>query len=90
MIESYEKRVVIFLESAKTLNPEMHIQYEDSMHRKDNIERNWQKLNDDFGVWSQKIEDNKALLELLTPMDDMQQFINEKEKVAQSPSARLI
>ena len=88
MIESYEKRVGIFLDSAKTLNPEMHIQYEDSMHRKDNIERNWQKLNDDFGVWSQKIEDNKTLLELLTTMDDMQQFINEKEKVAQDVSYR--
>ena len=88
MIESYEKRVAVFLDSAKTLNPELHIQYEDSMHRKDNIERNWQKLNDEFGVWSQKIEDNKTFLELLTTMDDMQQFINEKEKVAQDVSYR--
>ena len=38
MIESYDKRVAVFLDSAKTLNPEMHIQHEDSMHRKDNIE----------------------------------------------------
>ena len=86
MIESYDKRVAVFLDSAKTLNPEMHIQHEDSMHRKDNIEKNWKTLNDDFGVWSQKIEDNKTLLELLTTMDDMQQFINEKEKVAQDVS----
>ena len=88
MIESYDNRVAAFLESAKTLNPEIHIKYEDCMHRKDNIERSWQKLYDDFNDWSQKIEDNKTLLELLTTMDDMQQFINEKEKVAQDVTFR--
>lgn len=88
MIESYDKRVATFIESAKSLNPELHIKYEDCMHRKDNIESNWQKLEEDFNDWSQKIEDNKTLLELITTMDDMQQFINEKEKVAQDVTFR--
>ena len=58
------------------------------MHRKDSILNNWQKLHEDFNDWSQKIEDNKTLLELITTMDDMQQFINEKEKVAQDVTFR--
>ena len=88
MIESYDKRVATFLESAKLLNPELHIKYEDCMHRKDSILNSWQKLHEDFNDWSQKIEDNKTLLELITTMDDMQQFINEKEKVAQDVTFR--
>ena len=88
MIESYDRRVANFLESTATLSPELHIQYEECMHRKDDIQNSWQDLNTDFNDWSQKIEDNKTLLELLTTMEDMQQFINEKEKVAQDISFR--
>ena len=88
MIESYDKRVVAFLDSAKLLNPELHIRYEDCIHRKDSIEANWSTLQDDYNLWSQKIQDNKILLELITTMDDMQQFIDEKAKVAQDITFR--
>lgn len=83
MIDSYEKKVASFVRSADKLNPEMHIRHEDCQHRRDAIVDSWNVLNDEFNACNQKIHDNKTFLELVTTIDNMQQFIGEKEKVAQ-------
>lgn len=62
--------------------------YEDCQHRREAIVENWNVLNDEFNVCNQKIQDNKTFLELMTTIDNMQQFISEKEKVAQDRNFR--
>ncbi len=88
MIESYEKKVASFVRLADRLSPEMHIRHEDCVHRRDAIVENWNQLNDEFNTCNQKIQDNKTFLELMTTIDNMQQFIDEKEKVAQDRTFR--
>jgi hypothetical protein len=88
MIESYEKKVASFVRLADRLSPEMHIRHEDCGHRRDAIVENWNQLNDEFNTCNQKIQDNKTFLELMTTIDNMQQFIDEKEKVAQDRTFR--
>ncbi len=88
MIESSEEKVNKFLESAEQLNPEEHIKYEECMHKKDDIARDWQVLNEDFAKCQAKLLDSKTFLDLATTIEEMQKFINEKEKLIQDVSYR--
>lgn len=88
MVESYEERVKSFLESASRLNPEEHVKYEECMHKRGDIEKNWLLLNENFGKCQAKTHDNKIFLDLVTTLDEMQQFIDEKEKLVQDLSYR--
>lgn len=88
MIENYEDRVKHFLEGASHLNPEDHIKYEECIHKKDDIARNWNELNENFAHCQAKLHDNKTFLDLATTLDEMQKFIDEKVKLAQDLSYR--
>ena len=88
MIESYENRVEKFIEAASNLNPECHIRYEDCVHKKDKVAKDWQELNDDFTKCQSKLQDNRTFLDLATTIDEMEKFIGEKEKLAHDMSYR--
>ena len=88
MIESYEERVKKFLKSSEHLNPEEHIKYEECVHKKDDIAKEWHQLNEDCAKGQAKLMDNKTFLELAVTIDEMQEFINEKEKLVQDTNYR--
>lgn len=88
MIENTEERVKRFLESANQLNPEEHIKYEECLHKKDAIAQEWKLLNEEFAKCQSRLLDIKTFLDLATTIDEMQKFIDEKEKLIQDLSFR--
>jgi hypothetical protein len=48
--------VAAFVELSDRLNPDMHIRYEECVHRRDAIVDNWNNLNEEFNLCNQKIQ----------------------------------